>query len=258
MGTATTTGYRLAARLDLPDTLSPATGERDRHSSDAYAGCPTLHRAGWGRAPSGPDWPNSLDRTNLRATLGASVGSAADITILGNAIGGDHRATGDGGLAQSAAFGSGSSAVNDGWLGDNIRPRSLFANENADRIWRNILGGGFTWRVLDAITAHVTAGIDHTKPANSIQLVHPIDAATELLPDGSEADDRRVTNEQTVDANVSGLIAVSGGWSSRTSVGVQIRDDNSTDRGQIVLNDGTSTTFQHTVADSAARMPRRR
>ncbi len=247
-------GYRDHYGLQVGGSTGPAryfvSGDRQSETGILQMPAPDvqLFTAQDGVAPlPGQIRPNSLDRTNLRATLGASVGSAADITIFGNAIGGDHRATGDGGLAQSAAFGSGSSAVNDGWLEDNIRPRSLFANENADRIWRDILGGAFTWRVLDAITAHVTAGIDHAD-ANSIQLVHPIDAQAEGLQVGSEADDRRVTDEQTVDADVSGVMAVTRGWSSRTSAGVQIRDENATDHGQIVVNVGTSTAFQQTGA----------
>ncbi len=193
--------------------------------------------------------PNSLDRTNLRATLGADVGGRADITIFGNAIGGDHRATDDAGLAEAAAFGSGSSGVNDGWLGDFIRPRSLFANEDADRIWRDILGAAFTWRILDAITAHVTAGTDHAD-THSIELIHGIDAETEGLSAGVETDAHRVTNEQTGDLDVSGVIAVGRGWSSRTSLGAQLRDEGETDVGRVVLGPGieTSTNFQQSAA----------
>jgi TonB-dependent SusC/RagA subfamily outer membrane receptor len=194
--------------------------------------------------------PNSLDRTNLRATLGAGVGGRADITLFGNAIGGDHRATDDAGLAEAAAFGSGSSGVNDGWLDDAFRPRSLFANEATDRTWRDIFGGAFTWRIIDAITAHVTAGTDHAD-AHSIELIHPIDAETEFLPDGVESDEHLVTDERTGDVDVSGVVAMAREWSSRTSIGVQLRDERAIDAGKNVTGQGieTSNTFQGSAAN---------
>ncbi len=194
--------------------------------------------------------PNSLDRTNLRATLGAGVGGRADITIFGNAIGGDHRATDDAGLAEAAAFGSGSRGVNDGWLSDAFRPRSVFANEGTDRIWRSILGGAFTWRIMDAITAHVTAGSDHAD-AHSIELIHSTNAEAENVPDGAELDEHHVTDERTGDVGMSGVLAVSRGWSSRTSIGVQLRDEREIDVGKDVVGNGilTSNTFQGSVAN---------
>jgi TonB-dependent SusC/RagA subfamily outer membrane receptor len=193
--------------------------------------------------------PNSLDRTNLRATLGADIGSRADITIFGNAIGGDHRTTDDPELAEAVAYGSGSPGADDGWLSGFMRPRTLFANENTDRIWRDILGGALTWRILDGLTAHMTAGIDHAD-GHSIELIHGIDAAAEGLSDGTETDANLVTNEQTGDADVSGVLAVGNGWSTRTTLGVQLRDEGEADRGRIVVGNGieTSSTFQESSA----------
>jgi TonB-dependent SusC/RagA subfamily outer membrane receptor len=249
-------GYRDHYGLQAGGTAGPGryflSGDRQSETGILEMPAPDvqLFSAQDGAAPlPGQIRPNSLDRTNLRATLGANVGGRADITIFGNAIGGDHRATDDAGLAEAAAFGSGSSRVNDGWLGDFIRPRSLFANEDADRIWRDILGGSFTWRILDAITAHVTAGTDHAD-AHSVELIRAIDAQTEGLSDGVESDAHQVTNEQTGDVDVSGVIAVGRGWSSRTSLGAQLRDEGETDVGRVVLGSGieTLTNFQQSSA----------
>jgi TonB-dependent starch-binding outer membrane protein SusC len=249
-------GYRDHYGLQVGGTAGPGRYflSGDRQSETGILEMPgpdvQLFTAQDGVAPlPGQLRPNSLDRTNLRATLGADLGGRADLTIFGNAIGGDHRATDDVGLAEAAAFGSGSSAVNDGWLDDALRPRSLFANEGADRIWRDILGGAFTWRIVDAITAHVTAGTDHAD-AHSIELIHGVDAGAESLGDGAESDGRRVTDEQTGDADVSGVFAVTRGWSSRTTIGAQLRNESETDDGREVVGGGieTSNTFQQSAA----------
>ena len=114
----------------------------------------------------------------------------------------------------------------------------------------SILGGAFTWRIMDAITAHVTAGSDHAD-AHSIELIHSTDAEAENVPDGAELDEHYVTDERTGDVGMSGVLAVSRGWSSRTSIGVQLRDEREIDVGKDVVGNGilTSNTFQGSVAN---------
>jgi TonB-dependent SusC/RagA subfamily outer membrane receptor len=48
--------------------------------------------------------PNSLDRTNLRGTLGADLGEYGEISIFGNTAGGVHRTPDNGALATDVAF----------------------------------------------------------------------------------------------------------------------------------------------------------
>jgi TonB-dependent SusC/RagA subfamily outer membrane receptor len=226
-----TNGYRDHLGLQVGGSVGPGryflSGDRQNETGilKMPASDVQLFTTEDGAAPlPGQLRPNSLDRTNLRATLGVDFGTHADLTLFGNGIGGNHRTADDQGLAEAVALGSGSSAVNDGWLGGPLRPRSLFANEATDRLYRSILGGAVTWRIATGITAHASGGTDHSD-AHSVELIHAIDAQTELLPDGLESDDHRVTDEHSADADVSADLPIGRRWSMRTTIGAQLRSE---------------------------------
>jgi TonB-dependent SusC/RagA subfamily outer membrane receptor len=174
----------------------------------------------YGHLPdAGQVHPNSLDRTNLRATAGAQLGDHADISFFGNSIGGVHRSVGDAALSEDVAAAPGMAGVGGGYSG-SLRPSNTFATEGADRVERYIYGGSATWRPSSVLSAQLTTGADRANTHAESYTPQASATPTEY----TEATEHEVTTEYTGDANITADVPVAHGWSSRTSGGVQYRE----------------------------------
>ncbi|MFI5250642.1 MAG: TonB-dependent receptor domain-containing protein, partial [Gemmatimonadales bacterium] len=181
----------------------------------------------FGHAPlAGQLHPNSLDRTNLRGTLGADLGEHGDISVFGNAIGGVHRTSDDEALAVDYVVTSG--ARNAGWSGIS-RPSITFADEAADRLERYTYGATATLRPVSSVAMHFAAGADrsdmHTEDLNpgSGPCAQPLcDLSRETL-------EHVAVDEYTGDAGVTATIPAGRAWVLRSDAGVQFREQRQAD-----------------------------
>ena len=102
----------------------------------------------------------------------------------------------------------------------NFRPSRTFAAEGADHVERYIYGGSATWRPAPILSAQLTAGADRANTHAESYTPQATPTPTQY----TEATEHEVTTEYTGDANVTADVPVAHGWSSRTSAGVQYRE----------------------------------
>jgi TonB-dependent starch-binding outer membrane protein SusC len=189
----------------------------------------------FGHAPlAGQQHPNSLDRTNLRGTLGADLGEYGDISVFGNTMGGVHRTSSDAALAGDVVLASG--ARNAGWgTGGIARPSITFADEAADRVERYTYGATATLRPVSSVAMHFAAGADRS------------DSHSEDLEPGfgpcnppfcqisSETTEHVAGDEYTGDAGVSASLPAGSTWVLRSDAGVQYREQRQIDTARTGL-----------------------
>ena len=181
----------------------------------------------FGHAPNfGQLHPNSLDRTNLRGTLGLDLGEHGDISIFGNSMGGVHRTSDDGDLAQDAALVSG--ATNAGWQGIAGRPSVTFADEVADRVERYVYGANATLRPASFVAFHLAAGADRSD-SHQEGLKPVFTPCGGACGDYGETTEHVATDDYTGDAGATATIPAGHSLVFRTDAGVQYREQRQID-----------------------------
>ena len=169
---------------------------------------------------------NSLDRTNLRGTLGADLGEHGAISVFGNAIGGVHRTSDDGALALDVA--AASPVRNVGWLGI-ARPSITFADEAADRVERYIYGATATLRPVSLVALHLAAGADRSDTHSEDLDPGFAPCAAPQCSISRETTEHVATDEYAGDAGATATIPMGRSWVLRSDAGIQYREQRQLD-----------------------------
>ena len=181
----------------------------------------------FGHAPfAGQEHPNSLDRTNLRGTIGVDLGEYGDISVFGNSMGGVHRTSDDAALAADVALARGTRSA--GWVGTS-RPSITFADEAADRVQRYLYGANATLRPASFLALHLAAGADRSDSHSEDLNPGFGPCGIPLCPISSETIEHAETDEYTGDAGATATLPIGSNWLLRSDAGIQYREQRPAD-----------------------------
>jgi TonB-linked SusC/RagA family outer membrane protein len=249
-GSCTQTGVTQFSPLDDPFTSPLKTGLRQQYGANVSGGTEQFTyylsgdyesedgvyrlpefeedsvRAARGTVPDYQVRPNTLERLNLRANLGANVSADADLQANVGYTSSDTRFVQNDNsfetITGSAEASGNPEDFNRGWF---FIPAELFANRNTQSIERFIGGLTGNWRPLSWLTTRATLGYDVTNRQD--EQLWPTGQVADYLEQrkGQKYDNRFQLSQTSVDLAASARFKLSPSIGSKTSVGGQFFRD---------------------------------
>jgi TonB-dependent SusC/RagA subfamily outer membrane receptor len=162
--------------------------------------------------------PNAQRKISLRANVGTTLGSNAELNVSSGLVKNDVRLAGDG-VTSSALFGPGYRTVQDGY--STNRPGEAFAVRNMESATHYITSASGTWRPGGWLSTRATTGLDFSSSFLD-DLQRRNEGPLGLNRDGRRLNRRTVVSQYSADVGASALFRPRARLTSRTSVGAQL------------------------------------